>query len=181
MLSIVLVLSLGSAQGIGLKAVGGGVGFTSVSFTSGASTESLSGLSLSGQAYMGDVAQNIGLYPEIVYWSASKNLGSGVHWSVSDFAINANARYNINSEWNVKPYVGAGLGINFLSTTVKMSVPFFGTMDVSGSATRFGINLLGGAEYKLNPSFSVLADARYVLASDFNHLMVRAGVMYALK
>jgi opacity protein-like surface antigen len=122
-LSIVLVLSLGSAQGIGLKAVGGGVGFTSVSFTSGASTESLSGLSLSGQVYMGDVAQNIGLYPEIVYWSASKNLGSGVHWSVSDFAINANARYDINSEGNVKPYVGAGLGINFLNKSKCLS-PF---------------------------------------------------------
>jgi opacity protein-like surface antigen len=138
-------------------------------------------LSLSGQAYLGDVAQNIGLYPEVVYWSASKDLGAGVDWSVGDFAINANARYNLNAQGNVKPYVGAGLGVNFLSTTIKMSVPFFGTMDVTGSATRLGINVLGGAEYSLNSNLSVIADARYVIASDFNHFMIRAGVMYALK
>ena len=81
----------------------------------------------------------------------------------------------------MKPYVGAGLGVNFLSTTIKMSVPFFGTMDVTGSATRLGINVLGGAEYSLNSNLSVIADARYVIASDFNHFMIRAGVMYALK
>lgn len=178
---MLLVVVGGSAQQIGLKGIGGGLGFTSVSFSSGTQSESLSGLSLSGQAYLGDVAQNIGLYPEIVYWSASKDFGGGVDWSVGDFAINANAHYNFNMPGNVKPYVGAGLGLNFLSSKVKMNLPFFGTTDMSSSATRLGINILGGAEYSLNSNLSVLADARYVIASDFNHFMIRAGVMYALK
>lgn len=176
-----LIVAIGSGQGIGLKGIGGGVGFTSVSFASGTSTESLSGLSLSGQAYLGDVAQNLGLYPEIVYWSASKDFGSGVDWSVGDFAINANAHYAFDTQGSVKPYVGAGLGLNFLSSTTKMNLPFFGTTEVSGSATRLGINILGGAQYALNSNLSVIADARYVIASDFNHFMIRAGVMYALK
>ena len=176
-----LIVAIGSAQQIGLKGVGGGLGFTSVSFSSGTETESLSGLSLSGHAYLGDVAQNIGLYPEVVYWSASKDLGSGFDWSVSDFAINANAHYRLSTQGNVQPYVGAGLGLNFLSSTVKMSLPFFGTTEVSSSVTRLGINILGGAEYSLNSDLSVVADARYVIASDFNHFMIRAGVMYALK
>lgn len=177
---MLLTVAVASAQ-IGFKGIGGGVGFTSVSFNSGATTESLSGLSLSGQAYLGDVAQNLGLYPEIVYWSASKDFGGGVDWSVSDFAINANAHYNLSTQGNVKPYVGAGLGLNFLSSTTKMTIPFFGTVEATGSVTRLGINVLGGAEYALNSDLSIIADARYVIASDFNHFMLRAGVMYALK
>jgi opacity protein-like surface antigen len=62
-----------------------------------------------------------------------------------------------------------------------MSLPFFGTVEATGSATRLGINVLGGAEYALNSNLSIMADARYVIASDFNHFMLRAGVMYALK
>jgi opacity protein-like surface antigen len=180
-LLILLVASLGSAQGIGFKGVGGGLGYTSVSFSSLTETESLGGFAIFGHAYLGEIAQNIGLYPDVTYFSASKDFGGGVDWLVGDFAINANAHYNISAPGKVLPYVGAGLGINFLSSTVKMSIPFFGMTETSSSTTRFGINVLGGAEYALSSNLSVLGEARYVIASDFNHFQIRAGVTYALK
>lgn len=180
-LSILLVAGVAAAQGIGFRGVGGGIGYTSVSFSSGAQTESLGGLALFGHANLGEVAKGISLHPEVMYWGVSKDFGSGVEWSISDFAINANAHYNLGTPDKVMPYVGAGLGLNFLSSTVKMNIPFFGTMDVSESVTRLGINVLGGAEYPLSSNLSAMAEARYVIASDFNHFQIRAGVTYALK
>jgi len=178
---LVLASSVALAQQIGFKGVGGGIGYTSVSFSSGASSESLGGFAISGHAYLGEITSGIGFYPEVLYWHTSKDFGAGVTWSVSDFAINANAHYNIKVQGSVMPYVGAGLGLNFLSSTVQVAIPFFGTTEVSGSNTRLGINLLGGADYAVNSKLRIGGELRYVLASDFNHLLIQATFTYALE
>jgi outer membrane protein X len=177
---IVLAGSVAVAQQIGFNGVGGGIGYTSVSFSSGVSSESLGGIAIFGQADLGEITSGIGFYPEVLYWHTSKDFGAGVTWSVNDFAINANAHYNIKVQGNVMPYVGAGLGLNFLSSTVQVAIPFFGTTEVTGSNSRLGINLLGGADYAVNSKLKIGAEARYVLASDYGHFMIRAGFMYAL-
>jgi len=176
---LVLACSVAAAQ-ISFKGVGGGVGYTSVSFSSGVGSESLGGFTISGHADLGEITAGVALYPEVVYWHTSKDFGAGVTWSVSDFVINANAHYNIKVEGKVMPYVGAGLGLNFLSSTVQVAIPFFGTTEVTGSDTRLGINLLGGADYAVNSKLRIGGEARYVIASDFNHLLIRATVTYAL-
>jgi opacity protein-like surface antigen len=51
---------------------------------------------------------------------------------------------------------------------------------LTGSDTRLGINLLVGANYKLNDKMTLLLEPRYVIASDFDNLQIKAGVTWAL-
>jgi opacity protein-like surface antigen len=177
------VVSLGFGQGLGFKGVGGGLGFISASMDDGAgSSSSLSGFLIGAHVDLGEIAKDIALFPDITYWSASKD-----PLKLSNFSINVNAHYNIAVQGQFKPYVGAGIGYNSFSTTVTLpsfTVGGFGTFGggtVSGSASRLGINILAGANYKLNEMLTLVIEPRYVLASDFNHFTAKVGVTYALK
>jgi len=173
-------VAISSAQ-IGLKAIGGGVGFTSVSFNSGTSTESLGGFSIGAAANLGELVPGLSLFSEVGYWTASKTI-SGTDWSVSDFVINANVVYRFAAGGSVTPYAGGGLGLNFFSSTVEVPAvpPFFPGGTFSGSETQIGINLLGGASFALNDQMSIGGQFRYVISSDANHLMILATFMYSL-
>ncbi len=177
---VLCAVAVSSAQ-IGLKAIGGGVGFTSVNFTSGSGSESLGGLGLGVAANLGEVTKGLFLVPEVGYWSASKDF-DGVEWSVSDFFINANASYRFATSGALTPYAGGGLGLNFLSSTVDIPAepPFFPGGEFSASETQLGINLFGGAAYALNNKMSLGGQFRYVISSDANHLMILATFMYNL-
>lgn len=184
-----LVGSLGFAQSLGLHEVGGGVGFVSASVTgsgSGSSSESLSGFLIAAHANLGELAKDLTLVPDITYWSTSKDI-SGLTWKLSDFAINANVHYAIEMEGAVKPYVGAGLGFNSMSSTVALPTytnPLTGQTfggNVTASDSRIGINILAGANYKMNDQMSLFLEPRYVLASDFNHFQIKVGASWAMK
>lgn len=181
---LLLISSMSTAQSLGLYEVGGGVGYVSTSVTAASSgsssSESIGGFVVAGHANLGELAKDLSLWPEIEYWSASKDISGGT-WKVSDFAINANLHYNIAMEGALKPYVGAGLGYNSLSFTYTIALPFFGTFTGSASDSRLGINLLAGANYKMNDNMSLFVEPRYVLASDFNHFMIKVGASFALK
>ncbi len=176
------VCTIGSAQ-LALKGVGGAIGYTSVSFA-GTSTESLGGFLIAAHADLGEITKDITLVPDITYWGTSKSV-EGFDWKVSDFAINVNGHYNFQMEGMLKPYAGAGLGLNFLSSTINLPTvtTIFGTYGGSQSTsyTRLGINLLAGVNYQLNDQLTLLLEPRYVLASDFNHFMIKVGATYALK
>ncbi|HEY6953120.1 MAG TPA: outer membrane beta-barrel protein [Bacteroidota bacterium] len=177
---ILLTMSAVSSAQIALKGIGGAIGFSSVSFGGGGSSESMSGFLIAAHADLGEFTKDFAFFPSIEYFSTSKDI-SGSTWKVSDFAINADVHYNIAMEGMLKPYVGAGLGYNSLSFT--WSVPaFFGFGGTyTGSDSRLGINLLAGFNYKLNDMLTLLVEPRYVLASDYNHFIIKAGVTYALK
>ncbi len=182
-LLLMTIVALGFGQGFGLKGVGGGVGFITASMDNGnGSSSSLSGFLIAGHADLGEIAKDISLVPDITYWSASKD-----PLKLRDFSINVNAHYNITIEGEFKPYVGAGLGYNSFTSEVTIPtffLPGFGTFGggtVSGSSSRLGINLLVGANYKLNQMLTLIIEPRYVLASDFNHFTAKVGVTYALK
>jgi outer membrane protein W len=172
------------AQSLGLQQLGGGIGYVSVS-AAGPSTENIGGFLIAAHADLGEVTKGITLFPEIEYFSASKDIGGGT-WKVSDIAINVNAHYNLEMEGSVKPYVGAGLGFNsfgFDWTTPRIDYGFGVTSGgtYSQSYTRIGINLLVGANYKMNNQITLFLEPRYVLASDFNNFQIKVGASFALK
>jgi len=179
---ILLTVSAVSSAQLALKGIGGALGFVTASLnTGGTSSESMSGFAIAAHADLGEFTKDISLVPDVMYWSMSKDI-SGVTAKFSDFAINANAHYNVAMEGMLKPYVGAGLGINFVSSTV--TVPGFlgfGGGTLTASDTKIGINLLVGVNYKLNDMLTLVVEPRYVLSSDFNHLLIKAGVTYAMK
>ncbi len=181
-----LISSLSFAQ-LALHDIGGGIGYVSVSFNS-TSDQTLGGFLIAAHANLGDLAKDLNLVPDIEYFSTSKDVDGGT-FKVSNFAINANVHYNFEMEGMIKPYVGAGLGINFLSTTASATIPGYSidgftepaqTYSATASDTRLGINLLVGANYKLNDKMTLLLEPRYVIASDFDNFQIKAGVTWAL-
>jgi opacity protein-like surface antigen len=172
---VALLVSVGSAQQIGLKAIGGGVGYTSFSLSSGGSSESLGGFAIGAVANLGEVTQGLSLYPSVIYSSASKDVNSA-KWKLSDFAVNANVKYSFKAE-GVTPYVGGGLGLNFVSSTITIpGFLGFGGGELSSSDTKIGINLLGGVEMKFG-NMTGFVQAGYNIVSDMGHLQFLAGVM----
>ncbi len=176
---LLFVAALGSAQGIGLKAIGGEVGYNSFSFAS----ESWGGFVVGAVADLGEITPGISLYPSVTYASASKS-EFGADASVSDFAINANAKYAFKGE-SITPYVGAGIGLNFVGTKVALpSYTFLGTTYGGGTAsasdTKIGINLLAGAQMAFG-NMTGFAQAGYTLVSDVNYFQIVAGVMIPMK
>ena len=188
-----LISSLSFAQ-LALHDIGGGIGYVSVSFNS-TSDQTLGGFLIAAHANLGDLAKDLNLVPDIEYFSTSKDVDGGT-FKVSNFAINANVHYNFEMEGMIKPYVGAGLGINFLSTTASAfcydsccivvdgitvyPAQTIGGGSITASDTRLGINLIVGANYKLNDKMTLLLEPRYVIASDFDNFQIKAGVTWAL-
>jgi hypothetical protein len=177
--AVVLCSAMSFAQGLGLKGVGGSVGYISLS----ASSESLGGFVIGAHADMGEITPGFELVPEIQYWSVKKDFGNSISWKYSDFAVNGNVRYAIKVDGNVKPFVGAGLGLNFWSSTTESPAYDFGYYSYGGSTsvsgTRIGINLIGGANFAMG-NMTIAPEVRYVLASDINHFVIKVGVMFPL-
>lgn len=186
---VMLTITAVSSAQLAFRGIGGAIGFASVSWTGGTTSQSTSGFLIGAHADMGEITKDIVFFPDIQYFSTSKSVTGGTI-KASDFAINVNAHYNIAMEGMLKPYVGAGLGYNSLSTTATATTPGYSTgfftvpaQTYSATATdsRIGINLLAGVNYKLNDMLTLVVEPRYVLASDFNHFIVKAGITYAMK
>ena len=174
--------SVSPAQQIRVRGVGGGIGYTSISLSSGRTSQTLDGFAISAHADLGEITSGIRLYPELLYFHTSKDLGGGVTQSVNDVAISANGHVGIRLQGKFTPYVGAGLGVNFLGNSTETTDQRRGTTKgVTNSETRFGLNLLGGADYTVNSRLKIGGELRYVLASDFNHVIIRATATYALR
>jgi opacity protein-like surface antigen len=177
--AVALCSTMGFAQGLALRGVGGSIGYTQVS-ANGA--ESLGGFLIAGHVDMGEFTPGFQLIPELQYWSTSKDI-SGYTWKFTDFAINGNVHYNIQTAGDIKPYVGAGLGLNFYSSTIDYpSYTLFGINyggSASASATRLGINLIGGANF-VSGNMTITPEIRYVIASDIDHLILEVGVTFPI-
>ncbi len=175
-LALLVVLSSVSFGQLGLYAIGGGVGFVSVSNDIG------SGFVVGAGVDLGSLTTNLHLRPDIGYWSVKKSV-SGFNISFSDFSVNANVVYQITSAGKMTPfYLGGGLGLNSVSSEAVIPSFFgFGGGTVKATDSKFGINLLGGAGIPIAPKWFLHGEARYVLVSDFNHFALLAGIAYALK
>ncbi|HEX7070942.1 MAG TPA: hypothetical protein VF190_09060 [Rhodothermales bacterium] len=102
--------------------------------------------------------------------------GFGSDASQSLIKVSLNAIYEIGIDNQVfTPYVGAGLAISRYSLDVESD---FGGIDVGGSETDLGLNILGGAMFgsgSLRP-FAQL----YLTLGDGSTVGIAGGVLFAL-
>ena len=105
------------------------------------------------------------------YLSARDSLRLGVGWAnPKQEANDANKMRQIHiggdlvHNWEggaVHPFVGAGLGVYFLQ-------PRSNGVNLGSSATKFGGDILGGAEFFASKTFSVKGEGRY-------HIVTKSG------
>jgi len=128
------------AAAYGFEGVGGKLGY--------ASAEDLNGTAaLSVHAEFEQTESRLHLLPNMTYWR------------------NLDVYYHFNPEGTMTPYLGGGLGLNFLHG------------DRREASTELGMNLVGGLRFPGNANHYFL-EGRYT-ASTVSQAMVMAGVTFS--
>ncbi len=171
----VLIAPVALAQSdLGLKGVGGAIGYVN--------PEDLDGALLLGVfADCGTIAPKIGLEARLDYWSQSES-APYTDVSVRDIVLGARAKYHFDvSHSSIRPFAGAGLGLHFVAAEATTSVPGFPTTTADDSESRIGLDLGGGIATAMGPRTDFLGEAWYAIVSDVSHFSLRAGLSYRLK
>ena len=122
------------------------------------------------------IANRLLLEPEVGYWEKDGDLPT-FDVSVEDLNFGINALYALaDSDAGLVPWAGAGVGLHLVKGVADFDED--GDDDAGGTDTRFGIHLLGGADFVLTDTFALYAAARYDFVSDLNQFKVYGGVRY---
>ena len=135
------------------------------------------GFFLGGTANIGELADNMELFPVLAYWSTGTDQ-FGTDLSLSNFQIGVDLHYYLENVEGL--YVGGGIGINFVSSEFSYTDPFTGqTFTSDGSSNEFGIGVLGGYEIPLGDNTGFV-EAKYNIISDLNTLEIAFGILFDL-
>jgi hypothetical protein len=174
---VVLALGLLSAQQamaqakLGFNAIGASAAFVSPQDLDGT-------FGLGVFADIGRISPNIGLEPNIEFWSKSDNQ-FGLETSLRDISVGMRGKYYFQvTNPKVRPFAGAGLGMHFLHAEASSNIPGFGTFTATGSDTKLGLDIGGGISTPMNAKNDFHAEAWYGIVSDVNQFAVRVGVSH---
>ena len=114
-----------------------------------------------GAKFQYNIIDNLRIEPSATYFLKKDN--------VSMYDINANVHYlfGISDSFRLYPLAGVCL----LGTSVDWG-------GESASASDFGFNLGGGAEYMLTETFSLNFEIKYQIVSDWNRPVFSIGAAY---
>jgi len=141
----------GAAQAYDLTGVGGMVGYSSPAELDGTA-------SVSVHAELEKQDSHLHLLPNMMYWNVDQ---------VRDVAPNMDAYYHFNPANKWSPYLGGGLGLNFVHDTR------FGT---EHSNTDLGVNMMGGVTFPTSANHYFI-EGRFT-ASDINQVSLRTGMTF---
>ena len=137
--------------------------------------------SFSGLAVRLRVAPTPGLpgfevMPGIEYWRTSTTLQIyDIRSQRRDATLGADVRYRFPTKaWS--PYLGAGFGIHFLSSSVR--APLLGVPLESHSIMKGGLAVLGGLSFPLAGAFESFIEGKYHAVSDYEQLKLSWGLAY---
>lgn len=93
-----------------------------------------------------------------------------------DFSLTGHYLFDLDEQFVLYPL--AGIGILGVNSSVDIDMGDFGAVNSSVSSTEFGVNLGGGIDFKLSETLILNGQIKYLLVSDWNRLIISAGVMY---
>lgn len=137
------------AQAFGFAGWGGKLGYIN--------PEDLEGtLTVGAHLEFAQSGSRLHLLPSVMYWNTN---------GLSDFSANGDLYYHFVPEGLVTPYVGAGLGLQFVDG------------EGSGRAeTDVGANLFGGVKFP-SPVANYFLEGRYT-ASDISQFAILGGITF---
>ncbi len=152
-LTVLFVLCLAAlprpARAFGLAGVGGKLGYASPEDENGTAEVGV-------HAELENPGTHLHLLPNVMYWNVD---------GMRDMAPNMDVYYHFNPQGRMTPYVGGGLGLNFIRD---------GRRDLD--ETDLGMNLVGGLRFPGSASHYFL-EGRYT-ASDISQVSVLTGVTF---
>lgn len=137
------------------------------------------GVSAGGGVVYGTEVEEVGLHLDGYYdlseqveslWAGGAFNYFFVGSGLSFWALNFNGQYTLYEEGPLRAY-GLG-GINVTRVSVEV-------LGVAEGTTEFGLNLGGGAAYRVAEAIDVVGELKYVL-SDADQLVVGVGARYHL-
>lgn len=139
--------------------------------------------SMGVRADLGFLGPNVRIMPGLSFWSSTlreaevnrladqiRRVGGGETTPElgeifrSDLTLNADAHYVWYTDFNVRPYLGAGGAVHFLNGRGDAIDGTF-VEDLLTTATP-GVNAIAGVDVPLGPNFALTAEARYGLTTD---------------
>lgn len=151
---------------IGLKSIGGKIGFVMPE-----AIDNTFGFGV--VADLGTITPTIALQAHVEYWGKTYTEGYN-EWSWSEIMIGATAKYYLpSSSEQFKLYGGAGLDLVIGSWDSKNT-------GHSASDTDIGIHACVGAEMPFSPSLTGLAELKYNINGFADYFAIFAGAKFAL-
>jgi hypothetical protein len=148
-LALVLIALPRAGWAYDLTGVGGSVGY--------ANPQDLDGTAAVGiHAVLEKPGTHLHLDPNMRYWNVD---------GVSDVAPNMDATYHFMPENRWTPYVGGGLGLNFVHERA-----------IDHSNTDLGVNMIGGVRFP-GTANRYFVEGRYT-ASDINQVSLVTGITF---
>ncbi len=151
--------------GLGFKGLGASIGLVDPEDASSALARGI-------HVDAGQIVKNVHLIPNMQYWSVGTDIGA-YSADVKDLAFAADVNVDFPLQGGrFTPYLGGGLGLNFLSFDTSVpNVP-------SSNDTKLGLNVLGGMRNDVMPNLSLFGELRYSFVSNANQLKVLGGFTY---
>jgi opacity protein-like surface antigen len=141
---------------------------------------SFSGLSARVGLRSARIVEGFDLLPYVEYWRNSARIEVLDHTITStrkDATLGADARYSFPREgW--RPYVGAGLGIHFLSTEVD--APSLGLDHANDSMIKGGLSALAGITFPLSSHLDNFMELKYHHLPGYSQLKINMGIAWKL-
>ena len=135
---------------------------------------SFSGVALRARMTSPIFVQGIEFMPTIEYWRNANSLEAfGIHTTRKDATLAVDMRYAFKST-GTRPYVGAGFGVHFLSSSVD--APSLGLIDQSDALIKGGFGILAGVSFPLTQKVENFLELKYHHVPDYRQLKFNWGL-----
>jgi opacity protein-like surface antigen len=142
-------------------------------------------LGIGAVAELGTIAPRYHLASYLTYWNKSETAYSA-EASIRDISFSTRVKYEFPmASGKVQPYLGAGLGLHFLRSSVTIPDMDLGGglilpgYTISDTATKLGVDLGGGLHTPVSATTNFFTDVWYTM-SDVDELALYAGFTFQL-
>jgi hypothetical protein len=139
---------------------------------------SFSGLSARVGLRSQRIVAGFDLLPYVEYWRNNMRVevnGTNINSTRKDATLGADARYTFQRA-GVRPYVGAGFGVHFLSTEVD--APALGLDHANDSVIKGGLSALAGITFPLSKHLDNFMELKYHHLPGYSQLKISMGISW---
>ena len=138
---------------------------------------SFSGLALRARVRSDRLIQGIVFMPTIEWWRASNSIQAfGIETMRKDATLGLDARYDFRRE-GVRPYLGAGFGMHFISN--RVNAPTLGLVNATNSLIKGGLSALGGVSFGITSKIDNFLELKYHHIPEYSQLKFNWGLAYS--
>jgi len=130
-------------------------------------------------AKMGTLAPNVVFDSYIDFWGSSRDAGV-LDFSWTIIGVGAYVKYQFDLDSKIEPYLGGGLGLDFVHTDFDLGDPFSVVGSESDLDVELAVRLVGGMEMPLDDNLDGFAQFKFSFGEvDYSALSI--GVIFKLK